>query len=248
MNSLTEQYQRIAKRAPLEKIRDTDLDRKWDIRMVYESNAFKGNSLNLHETELTLGNIDSTKHKPLRERTEAVNLAEAWQQVKKTAQPGAIFTESILLDLHRILHAKVDDNAAGIYRTTAVRIAGSKLTPPNPIKVPDLIDALFAEFESISDPIEKAAKLHHGIASIHPFADGNRRIARLAMNFILLATSFPPISFPLSVRPSYLKALETADEGNINYLLQLIHAEIDKESSVFLHSLEHSRPASRTNH
>ena len=135
----------------------------------------------------------------------------------------------------------MEDSFAGIYRTSAVRIAGSNHIPPNPVKVPGLMASLFAEIESISDPVEKAAKLHHGIASIHPFADGNGRTARLAMNFVLLAAGYPPISIPVTPREAYYNALECADSGDFPTFRAFLETELDKELDHYLEALQQTQ-------
>jgi Fic family protein len=150
-------------------------------------------------------------------------------------------TERDLLDLHRIILTRVEDSFAGTYRSSAVRIAGSNHTPPNPIKVPDLMASLFADSESICDPIEKAARLHHGIASIHPFADGNGRTARLAMNFVLLAAGYPPISIPVSPREAYYNALEAADSGDFPTFRAFLETELHKELDHYLEALQQTQ-------
>jgi Fic family protein len=205
--------------------------------MVYESNSIEGNSLTLRETEVVLSKGITVSGKPLKDHLEAVNLSKAWNQAKDLAQPDASFTERDLLDLHGIVLAGVDDAFAGSYRSSAVRIAGANHIPPNPIKVPDLMEDLFASIVSISDPVERAAKLHHGIASIHPFSDGNGRAARLAMNFVLLAAGYPPVSISPDLRTDYYAALEAADSGNFDTWLNFISQQLNQELDLWLDAL-----------
>jgi Fic family protein len=244
--TLTSKLQRLAALRPLSPKSVASLAATWDVRMVYESNSIEGNSLTLRETELVLSKGVTVSGKPLKDHLEAVNLAKAWEQVKALAQPGAALTERDLLDLHRIILTSVEDSFAGTYRSSAVRIAGSNHIPPNPIKVSDLMATLFTEIESISDPVEKTAKLHHGIASIHPFADGNGRTARLAMNFVLLAAGYPPISIPVSPREAYYNALEAADSGDLPTFRAFLETELHKELDHYLEALE--QPTSSTDH
>jgi Fic family protein len=246
MTTLTSKLQRLTALRPLSPESVASLAAAWDVRMVYESNSIEGNSLTLRETELVLSKGVTVSGKPLKDHLEAVNLAKAWERVKALAQPGATVTERDLLDLHRIILTRVEDSFAGTYRSSAVRIAGSNHIPPNPIKVPDLMATLFAETESISDPVERAAKLHHGIASVHPFADGNGRTARLAMNFVLLAAGYPPISIPTTPREAYYNALESADSGDFKAFQAFLETELHKELDHYLEALE--QPASSTDH
>jgi Fic family protein len=241
MTSLTTKHQRLAALRPLAPAAVHSIAQAWDVRMVYESNSIEGNSLTLRETERVLSKGVTVSGKPLKDHLEAVNLAKAWEQVKQLAQPDTVLSERDLLDLHRIVLTRVEDDFAGSYRTGAVRIAGSKLVPPNPLKVPDLMADLFTGIQSIADPVERAANLHHGIARIHPFADGNGRAARLATNFILLAAGYPPVSIPTELRHDYYNSLEAADSGDFQTWLDFLIKQVDRELDRWLEALEDTR-------
>lgn len=243
MSDLATKHQRLAALRPLSPESVASLAAAWDVRMVHESNAIEGNSLTLRETELVLSKGVTVSGKPLKDHLEALNLAMAWDKVKELARPGATLTEATLLDLHRIVLTRVEDALAGSYRTGAVRIAGSSHVPPNPVKVPDLMADLFAEVQTVADPVERAAKLHHGIARIHPFADGNGRAARLAMNFVLLAAGYPPVSIPTNLRQAYYEALEAADAGDFPAWLTFLTQQLDHQFDEWLTALEASSTA-----
>ena len=240
MSSLTTKHQRLTALRPLSPESVASLAAAWDVRMVHESNAIEGNSLTLRETELVLSKGVTVSGKPLKDHLEAVNLAKAWEQVKQLAQPGAHLTERDLLDLHRIVLTRVEDDFAGSYRTGAVRIAGSNHVPPNPIKVPDLMETLFAEIQTTTDSVERAAKLHYGIARIHPFTDGNGRVARLAMNFVLLSAGYPPVSISTDLRQDYYNALEAADSGDFQAWQSFLTQQLEHELDGWLSALEPS--------
>ena len=232
MTTLTIKHQRLAALRPLSPESVASLAAAWDVRMVYECNSIEGNSLTLRETELVLSKGVTVSGKPLKDHLEAVNLSLAWDRVKALAQPGSSLTERDLLDLHQILLTRIQDGTNGSYRTYAVRVGGSNHVPPNAVKVPDLMTGLFTGLSAIADPVERAARLHHGIASIHPFTDGNGRTVRLAMNFIMLAAGYPPISIPTDLRQDYYNALEAADTGDFqtwqNFLTTQLHTELDQ--------------------
>jgi Fic family protein len=238
MTLLTTKHQRLAALRPLAPESVASLAAAWDVRMVYESNSIEGNSLTLRETELVLSKGVTVSGKPLKDHLEAVNLLKAWDHVNALAAKGADFTEHDLLDTHRIILTRVEDNFAGSYRTGAVRIAGASHIPPNPIKVPDLMGELFDGLSKVADPVERAAALHYGIARIHPFADGNGRSARLAMNFILLAAGYPPVSIAPDLRADYYNALEAADAGDPAAFHSFIIARLHQELDLWLEALE----------
>ena len=240
MTTLLTKHQRLAALRPLSPESVASLAAALDVRMVHESNAIEGNSLTLRETELVLSKGVTVSGKPLKDHLEAVNLAKAWEQVKALAKPNAVLTERELLDLHRIVLTRVEDDFAGCYRRGTVRIAGSHHVPPNPMKVPDLMEELFTELQTITDPVERAARLHHGIARIHPFTDGNGRAARLAMNFVLLAAGYPPVSISTDLRQAYYDALEAADSGDFPAWLDFLTTQLHHELDTWLDALETS--------
>lgn len=243
MPFLTDKHLRLSQLRPLVPAAVRSLAEAWDVRMVYESNSIEGNTLTLRETEIVLSKGVTVSGKPLKDHLEAVNLAQAWDRVKDLAQPGAVLTERDLLDLHRIVLTRVEDSFAGSYRTGAVRIAGATHVPPNPVKVPDLMAELFAGLSAVTDPVERAAVLHHGIARIHPFVDGNGRSARLAMNFVLLAGGYPPVSIAPELRAEYYAALESADAGNFPGWLGFLSSRLEHELDLWLEALEPSDQA-----
>jgi Fic family protein len=238
MPTLQQKLERLTSLRPLAPAAVASLAAACDVEMVYASNSIEGNSLTLRETELVLSRGVTVAGKPLKDHVEAVNLSLAWQQVRELAAKGADLTEQDLLDLHRIVLTRVEDEHAGRYRSAAVRIAGAKLVPPNPLKVPELMGELFASLTNIPEPLIRAATLHHGIARIHPFGDGNGRVARLAMNFILLAAGYPPVSVAPEDRAAYYAALEAADQGNFPAFLEFLTNQLDRTLDLWLEALE----------
>jgi Fic family protein len=77
------------------------------------------------------------------------------------------------------------------YRHSLVQI-GAHICP-EPFQVPNLVSELFYRIESISNPIIKAIYFHHELIRIHPFADGNGRVTRIAKNWMLMYDMYPPI-------------------------------------------------------
>ncbi len=235
--TLTSKHSRLTELRPLSPEAVRSVAEAWEVRMIYESNSIEGNSLTLRETELVLSKGVTVSGKPLKDHLEAVNLSKAWDRLKQLAGPDATFTERDLFDLHGIILGGIDDRGAGRYRDSAVRIAGSNHVPPNPVKVPDLMEQLFAGAVGVSDPVERAAKLHHGIAAIHPFHDGNGRAARLAMNFVLIAAGYPPVSISPDLRADYYNALEQADAGDFAAWLDFLTTHLDRELDLWLEAL-----------
>lgn len=79
--------------------------------------------------------------------------------------------------------------------------------------------AFYREAESKHAPEVKAAWLHHRFTQIHPFQDGNGRVARALASLVFLREGLFPLVVRDSDRQEYIGALESADEGNLSLLV-----------------------------
>ena len=92
-----------------------------------------------------------------------------------------------------------------------------------PLHVQSEMDNLLDWFDSYEaeDPIIVASWFHHRLTQIHPYQDGNGRIARALVTLILLRSDLLPLVIDRDLRTEYLKALEDADSGNLSPLASL---------------------------
>lgn len=96
-----------------------------------------------------------------------------------------------LFQLLRMVSPETNAIHPNRYRQTLVQI-GAHLCP-EPSRVPPLVSELFFKMQSIENPIIKAIYFHHELIRIHPFADGNGRVTRIAKNWMLMYHLYPPI-------------------------------------------------------
>src|SRR6202163_1693541 len=78
-------------------------------------------------------------------------------------------------------------------------------------------------------PEVQAAWLHHRFTQIHPYQDGNGRVARALTNLVLIKNQLFPVVITRDQRPQYIEALEAADIGNLDSLTRLF-ADIEKKT------------------
>lgn len=101
---------------------------------------------------------------------------------------------------------------------------GSVLEYTPAIFVIDEIEALIAHYlEAIKNdvhPVALAAWLHHSFIRIHPFADGNGRVARALTLLVLLQGSYAPIVVRRDHREEYIVALDRANDGDLEVLIR----------------------------
>ena len=109
-------------------------------------------------------------------------------------------SEHDLLFMHSLLQGGLENNAiAGAYRNIDIFIAGSQYKVANVKDIKNLVRELIEKQKILFEkfhPVIAAAKFHKELVFIHPFSDGNGRIARLAMNCLLIQSNLLPISIP----------------------------------------------------
>ncbi len=183
---------------------------KWlKSELAYTSNNIEGNTLTRKETRLVIEEDITSSSKPFIHYQEAVNHAKAFDYIIDVLKSGKIINENIVLEIHKKLLSGIDDYNAGFYRNCPVRISGSRVILPNPLKVPNLMKNLFDNLEQY-DSLENIIKLHLDFVSIHPFSDGNGRCARLLINLLLMHNGFCPIIIRPRDRKRYIDSIEKA--------------------------------------
>ncbi len=192
----------------------------FSIRFTYDTQRTEGSKLTLRETFNLLEKGISPKSKPLRDVKEA----EAHQKIfyeMLSYEKG--LSLQIVLYFHKKLFESTSPDIAGKIRQHQVIISGSKFVPPFPAEINPLLEEFFSWYSknrNMMHPIELAALTHLKFVTIHPFADGNGRISRLLMNFVLHKHDFPMLNIPYEKRAGYYSALE--------------RAQTKKEESIFL--------------
>ncbi len=200
----------------------TELDKyrkDYEIRYVYNTTAIEGNTLTLRETALVLDDGLAPRNKKLREIHEIDNYRRLLKFVENYRKD---ITKIFMRSLNECIQRNIDDDNAGMFRRIDVGIAGSNWSPTPHIFIEDELDGLLKWYRDESSglhPFERAGEFHHRFLQIHPFIDGNGRVARELLNFILTKNDYPPIIISVEHREDYLKCLEMADEGNITPLL-----------------------------
>ena len=234
----------LAKRKALDKLRPFNkgalarLQETFRVDLTYNSNALEGNSLSLSETKLVLEEGITIGGKSMREHLEATNHGKAIDFVESLVGKSAI-SELDVLNLHAIILDRIDQENAGYYRRGAVRISGTSYAPPNPVRVPELMQEVYALLKAKGgEPIETAAKIHQKFVDIHPFIDGNGRTARLLLNLYLMRNGYPPVIILRAERPKYLRTiLQSRAENDITPFANFVAKGVERSLDIYLDSL-----------
>jgi Fic family protein len=96
-----------------------------------------------------------------------------------------------LFQLLRLVSPETNAIHPNRYRQTLVQV-GAHICPDKDA-VPNLVSELLYQMQFITNPIIKAIYFHHELIRIHPFADGNGRVTRIAKNWMLMYDLYPPI-------------------------------------------------------
>jgi len=203
-------------------------------RHTYHSNAIEGNTLTLQETKVVIEEGITIGGKSLEEHLEVVNNAHAYELIEELAKGITVINHITIQELHEIVTRGILLDA-GKYRIHNVQITGAVKRPPDFAKVPKKIDELLKTImRNNRNPIDMAAFLHHGFAAIHPFSDGNGRVARLLTNLFLLGRGFTPIILRKEDRRKYYSFLRKADSGDLGPFTNFIAKALEESLLEFL--------------
>lgn len=188
------------------------------IRFTYNTNRIEGSTLTLKETADLLQQQITPKNKPLRDVKEAESHKKVFYEMLNYNKDLALAT---VLQWHKMLLQDSMPDIAGKIRRHQVAIARSKVELPFPAELDALLHEFFAWYSSNKNnlnPVVLAALVHLKFVTIHPFSDGNGRISRLIMNFVLHKHNYPMLNIEYSNRSSYYNALERSQTKNKDYI------------------------------
>ncbi len=225
--------------------------RRWDkkvrLEFNYNSNHIEGNTLTYGETELLLLFDETHGSRPMRDYEEMKAHDVAFQKIKEWATDTETpLTEQDIKNLNQIILVQpfwkdaITPNGqptrrqitVGNYKTqpNSVRLPNGELfeyTAPQevPIRMQELME-WYRNKQTALHPVTLAAMFHYKFVCIHPFDDGNGRVSRLLMNYVLLAHKLPPVVIKSSDKQNYLHALHLADTGQYEAFIRYIAEQV----------------------
>lgn len=185
------------------------------IGLTYSSNALEGNSLTESETKVVIEDGLTIEGKPLRDMYEAVGHAHAYDYIHTLSRKKPL-EEADILELHRLFYEKIDSEKAGHYRTMPVFISGSKYAVSPPARIESDMKKFVKWFNDNEHKLptpEFAALAHQKFVFIHPFIDGNGRVARLILNLALIRGEYTIALIPAILRHEYVQSLEMSHKS-----------------------------------
>jgi Fic family protein len=237
----------------LEPMKESDrrrMDEKFRLEFNYNSNHMEGNTLTYQDTKVLLLKdiLPQSKVYQMRELEEMKAHDVAYAMIQEwAADPDREITERDIRDLNKIILVKDFYKDAitqeGSPTRKLIKVGEYKETPnsvllsngeifhyADPIDVPAKMQELLEWYRSEKTslhPITLASVFHHKFVLIHPFDDGNGRLSRLLMNYILLKNGFPPVIIKSAEKQTYLNALRLADAGDMEAFIKYISEQLE---------------------
>lgn len=191
----------------VDKIRE--LDR---VKEVHLSNLVEGNTYTYDETYVLLEKGIPSVNRTLKESLEISNLNKA---IEFSENYNGELTESFIKECHGIMSAGClnDYKDEGSYRKVRNWVGDINTCPPNAIskEMSSLIDWYNHNLDVI-DPIILAIRFKYRFVCIHPFIDGNGRVSRIIMNWILNKNRLCRCNIPKDLVADYYNSLSESNK------------------------------------
>ena len=202
---------------------------KLRLESSYHSNAIEGNTLTLGETRGLILHGLTAQGKPLRHHLDIEGHDDAVKAIEDAVTRGEALNGVFIRNLHTVLlrepyemDAVTPDGrptkrliSVGRYKTAPnnVRTSTGEIhyyTPPEQVDsaMNDLIEWYRDQDGRGEHPIIVAATFHYRFVRIHPFDDGNGRLARLLMNMILIRHGYTVAIIEAESRDQYIREIE----------------------------------------
>lgn len=211
-----------------DKLRIHHLDNEfdWDTftkEFTYNTNAIEGSTVAYGKTKKLIEKVDLPVNL---DEVETINVANAVAFIRRTTEP---FSLQFIQKLHLLCFTKTKP-FAGKLRTVEIVVkdgAGNIIHRGAPHKklIPLLKELIswYHQHSKKNPPLLLASIVHNQFEHIHPFQDGNGRVGRLLLNYILIHHRYPPVNIKLSDRKKYYKALRFFDvKGDTQPMMRLL--------------------------
>jgi Fic family protein len=192
------------------------LTKRLRAKYTYHTNSIEGNTLTESETRSFIETGMTISGKPLRDYIEAENIPKALDMlINMAGDTKPLLRTSDILDLHRLVVHGIEEANPGYFRRGFVRIGNSPYVPPPAYEIQTLVNEMVGHVNKNPDklaPLEMAFRTHLWFVSIHPFDDGNGRVARLLAGLIMMKNKMPPPVIKTEHKNKYYRVLRKTSQ------------------------------------
>lgn len=210
---------------------------KFRLDWNYHSNHIEGNSLSYGETKALLLFGITAHGKPLKDHIEIGGHNEAVNYILEVVRQERPLTENFIRELHEMILKEpyqvdaITPNgeptrrwiSIGKYKTAPNHVitkTGETFRFASPEETPAMMQELMEWYNvhrvsTETYPFWLAAMFHYKFIRIHPFDDGNGRLSRILMNFILMQSGYPPVIIKTEDKENYFSKLQLADADDL---------------------------------
>ncbi len=282
LHEIDELREQVDSVRPLSQAQEQRIMQKFRLEWTYHSTAIEGSSLDYGETRAFLLYGVTAQGKPFKDYLDVKGHHAGIDFLLDVIRQGVELTEADIRALHKLIlvepypvPAQTSDGKPtqrevqlGEYkrmpnhvRTVTGEIHYYATPEETPILMRELIEWYrHTKKEQTVHPVVLASLFHHRFVAIHPFDDGNGRMARLLMNLTLMQAGYPPVIIRQDDRHNYYLYLSQADAGRLapmveyfgNALIFSLHlylkgargesieenGDLDKELAIFVKELE----------
>ncbi|MBU1974353.1 MAG: Fic family protein [Nanoarchaeota archaeon] len=192
---------------------------------IASSNAIEGSTMSAKETHDFLFADVVPKNHSKKELFMALNLLEAWKYVENNHSNFP--THEDLKELHGIVNRNIeDDETLGQYKKVQNYVGDVYTTSYlfTDERMKRLLLWIKKAFQKI-DNFEVAFQSHAQFEIIHPFIDGNGRVGRLLLNWLLMRRKLLPLAIRVKRRGDYISALENSRRGKVEAICKFCFRE-----------------------
>ncbi len=246
----------IDKLRPLPAETEQRILQKLRLEWNYHSNAIEGNALSYGETVAFLMHGLTAKGKPLKDHLDIRGHNKAINFLLGIVKDSRAITETDIRGLHEMVLVEPykvrGETPSGLPTEKTIQLGQYKEEPnhvktatgeihyyASPEETPAKMGDLMAWYQQAQEeakvhPLVIAGLFHHEFVAIHPFDDGNGRMARLLMNLILMQHGLPPLVVKQNDRTNYYQILSQADAGEYEPLITYFGELMRRSLTIYL--------------
>jgi Fic family protein len=256
LKKATELKIELDKFRPLTPEMEKRIMQKFRLDWNYHSSHIEGNLLTYGETKALILFGLTSQAKPFKDSLEMRGHNAAIICIEEVIKQERPLTENFTRELHELILKEpyeVDAITPDGKPTKKTITIGQYKTVPNHVKTqtgeifyfatPEETPAMMADLlkwyndnknKTELHPVLFATEFHYRFIRIHPFDDGNGRIARLLMNFILMQKGYPPAIIKTEEKKAYFTALQQADAGQPEYFFNYVCEQVNRSLELMI--------------